>query len=120
MKNFFHIFYILKDKVPVPCDDPTKWEKWFRNINNRLVGHTDVGALRVSTVCLGTDMRFMTKGPPILFETMIFGLLEDDYQERCCTWEEAEAMHQRGVEYAQKLVNKADALIKESKHGRIC
>lgn len=40
-------------------------------------------------------------GPPIVFETMIFGGANDEYQERCSTWEEAEAMHKRACKLAE-------------------
>lgn len=48
---------------------------------------------RVSTVFLGLDHRFGGEGPPILFETMIFGGKLDQYQERCCTYAQAIEMH---------------------------
>jgi hypothetical protein len=77
---------------------------------NRHVAVTFVGVLQISTVFLGLDHSFRESGPPILFETMIFGDDEDDYQRRCATWEEAEAMHARAVEIAVDRVRKADAM----------
>jgi hypothetical protein len=60
------------------------------------------GNARVSTIFLGLDRRFEGEGPPILFETMVFGGKHDQYQERCATWDEAEAMHQP-VEMVRQL-----------------
>ena len=37
------------------------------------------------------------KGPPILFETMIFGGTLNEFQNLCSTWAEAEAMHNLAV-----------------------
>ena len=60
----------------------------------------------VSTFFLGLDHAF-GGGPPLLFETMIFGMPErsEEYQERCSTWEQAEAMHERAVAHARSLLN---------------
>ncbi len=60
------------------------------------------GGIQVSTVLLGTDHSFGMGGPPILFETMIFGGSHDEYQERYATREEALAGHARAVEFAKK------------------
>ena len=46
------------------------------------------------------DNNFFDDGPPILFETMVFGGKHDRYQERCSTWDEAVAQHDRIVEMA--------------------
>lgn len=51
----------------------------------------------VSTVFLALDHDLSGKGPPVLYETMIFGGPRDDYQERYCTRAEAEAGHARAV-----------------------
>lgn len=58
---------------------------------------------------LGLDHQF-GDGPPLLFETMVFkgesAFAGEEFCERCSTWTEAEAMHQRGVEFARtKLTN---------------
>jgi hypothetical protein len=68
------------------------WGRFMENIKARRVGDHTIGNARVSTVFLGLDHSF-GDGPPVLFETMVFGGPLDQEQERCCTWEEAEAMH---------------------------
>ncbi len=55
----------------------------------------------VSTVWLGLDHRF-GNGPPLIFESMVFGGPYDQYQERYSTEEEALAGHIRIVEALQK------------------
>lgn len=90
--------YILEGHtpVPVPDDDATLvWAKRFEKMDRR-VAKDQIGAVRVSTVFLGLDHAY-GDGPPQLFETMIFGGEHDKYQERCSTWEEAEAMHAKAV-----------------------
>lgn len=50
-------------------------------------------------------------GPPILFETMIFGGEHDQYQERCSTWEQARKAHPDagGSDHAMAELNRARA-----------
>jgi len=87
--------YILKDKTPVPCPDLMEWAEWFEK-GNRRVAQTTIGKLRVSTVFLGLDHSFDPKGPPLLFETMVFGDDDDgEICERCSTWEQAKKQHEK-------------------------
>jgi hypothetical protein len=88
--------YILRDKQPVPVDDVVEWGKFFETAA-RQVARDEIGDVTVSTVFLGLDHRFMDDGPPVLFETMIFGGVHNEYQERYCTWDEAEAGHAQAV-----------------------
>ncbi len=48
--------------------------------------------VQVSTVFLHMDHSF-NGGPPLLFETMVFGGLHDNHQVRYTSWEEAEIGH---------------------------
>ncbi len=93
--------YILDEQHnPVPCTSLLKWADWFEDRNNRRVAATERGGVRVSTVFLGLNHNWMVSGPPLLFETMIFGGPHDQYMDRCSTWEEAEQMHQRACQLA--------------------
>lgn len=88
--------YILDGHKTRRCNDTVKWAQWFE-IADRRVAETMVGDKRVSTVFIGLDHQF-GDGPPLIFETMIFGLANDgEYQTRCGTWEEAEEMHRAAV-----------------------
>lgn len=96
--------YILDaDKQAVPCDDLEKWAKAFES-DSRRVARTTVGPYDVSTVFLGIDHAF-GGGPPMLFETMVFGPSgSEEDMDRCPTWAEAEAMHAAFVaRYQEKL-----------------
>jgi hypothetical protein len=53
-------------------------------------------------VFLGLDHQYGFNGPPVLFETMIFGGKHDDYQDRYLTWDEAEAGHERAVKMVRR------------------
>lgn len=53
--------------------------------------------VRISTVFLGMNHAW-NDGPPILFETMIFGGDHDEFQERYETWNEAEEGHKKAIE----------------------
>lgn len=82
--------YILDGHTPVACDLMT-WARMFEKAD-RHVAKTEKGGVKVSTVFLGLNHQY-GEGPPLLFETMIFGGEHDQYQDRCSTWEQAEKMH---------------------------
>ncbi len=88
--------YILVEKQPVYEPDLTRWGNWMRD-NDRHVALDEIGIFRVSTVFLGLDHSFMG-GPPLLFETMVFGGPLNMEMDRYHTWREAEAGHKAMVE----------------------
>lgn len=119
-------YWILDENHEPVRSTVEEWAVWFENSNNRIVETTDIpypgaeqrrldptrstkilklpltekvvtNTVTVSTIFLGLDHRFSGYGPPILFETMIFGGPHDEYMDRCCTWDEALKMHKRGV-----------------------
>jgi len=97
--------YILKDRVPVVANNLTEYALWNSIDANRRVGDDTVSIkrksdgkredVRVSTMFLGMDHGGYMDDVPILFETMVFGGPNDQYMDRCSTWEEAEDMHKR-------------------------
>lgn len=84
-------YYKLVNREAVPCTVHA-WGAMMADIGSRRVAETTIGDTRVSTVFLGLDHSF-GEGPPLLFEAMAFGGPLDEEQERCTTWEQAEAMH---------------------------
>ena len=88
--------YIL-DGHKVKSVELMEWARWFEKADRR-VAKTDVAHVNVSTVFLGVDHRFGDEGPPLIFETMVFGGPLDGEQDRYSTWDEAEAGHKRMVE----------------------
>lgn len=91
--------YILDGKTPVPERDLLTWARWFERAD-RLVAHTVQGDLSVSTVFLGLDHNHHWKGPPELFETMVFRAGASGEMNRYATWEEAEKGHAEMVKLA--------------------
>jgi len=89
-------FWYLVGHTPVGTDDVAVWSDNLEPIEARRVGNTQIGVVSVSTVFLGVDHQFWG-GPPLLFETMIFGGPQDEFCERYSTWDEAEAGHARIV-----------------------
>ena len=83
--------YILAGHKTVKVDLMT-WAEWFEKSEDRHVAREKIGDAEISTVFLGLDHSF-GQGPPLLFETMVFGGALDQEQDRCTTWKEAEAMH---------------------------
>jgi hypothetical protein len=94
--------YILKDGVPVPCDDLLEWGRWMQTAK-RHVALDWIGDVKVSTVFLGLDHQFAS-GPPLIYETMVFGGPLDQNQDRYSTREEAEQGHQKMVELVKASV----------------
>lgn len=79
--------YILDEQgEPVPCDDITEWGHFYENKDARRVAQDrDEGPDKIdvwiSTVFLALDHQY-GKGPPILWETMVFGGPLDGEQDR--------------------------------------
>lgn len=89
--------YILDGHTPVPVDDLGVWGAFMQR-GDRHVAKDTIGDILVSTVFLGSDHRWGS-GPPVLFETMVFGgdADTDQYCERYSTWDEATEGHRRIV-----------------------
>ena len=83
--------YILEGHDAKPCDDLLAWGQWMQEAD-RKVCRDQVGEYDVSTVFLGLDHNYGGNGPPLIFETMVFGDDELDV-ERYATWNEAERGH---------------------------
>lgn len=107
-------FYRLDDQNNVV-------EGTLRDINfgRRIVGKDNIKVAgvvcEVSTVFMPIDHGFGYDGPPIVFETMIFGGVFDGYQDRYSTWAEAERGHARAIamlEDKRKIVKQCFYLIR--------
>lgn len=102
------LYYKLdKDHNVIPCD-LMEWARFFQS-PERIVKQEEVFGIKVSTVFLGIDhgwgwleQEFPERYAPVVFETMIFDDVENNYMERCSTWDEALAMHSRAVEYIHR------------------
>lgn len=85
--------YILEGKEIKITYNQIEWHKAME-YNNRIVEQTIIDGIRISTVFLGVDHSFLN-GPPLLFETMVFGGEHDEYQIRYSTWDEAYEGHHK-------------------------
>lgn len=75
--------YVLgKGGDPIREEDMGKWGLWFETAD-RQVANDHVGDANISTIFLGMDHSWSATGPPVLWETMVFGGEHNDYQERC-------------------------------------
>lgn len=83
--------------------NPISREEWAEAVNldnfaSRVVAKTRLrGGVIVSTVWVGLNLNYR-EGPPLIFETMVFGDGYDDLSRRYATEAEAEAGHQEVVD----------------------
>jgi len=131
---------VLIGQTPVPEPDLLTWAMWMET-GDRHVRHTRVGPYFVSTIFLGLDhnhFRYLdpeNSGPPILFETMVyvhnphtvecFGkeiTFNSDFldiQERCSTWLEAEAQHQRVIDQIREGSDDIEEVVSEGERSSV-
>lgn len=96
-------YYLLKGKEVVKVEDVAVWAVVIESMD-RQVDRTNIEGVDVSTVFLGLDHRWGC-GPPLLFETMVFGGSHDGHQWRYSTWKEAQANHKRIVKLIKGELN---------------
>lgn len=90
-------FILDADGNPRPEPDLMKWARWIETAS-RSVANDRIGDSTVSTVFLALDYQVDT-GPPLLWETMVFGGPLNQATDRCAgSREQAEAMHARMVD----------------------
>jgi hypothetical protein len=78
-------------------------ESWWRK-------HTELGGdVRVSTVWLGIDHNFAFVGPPLTWETMVFGGPHEDDCWRYATRAQAFDDHERIVRELRSEIEEGDA-----------
>jgi hypothetical protein len=101
-------WYILDaDGKTVPATDLHAWSKWFADGHaNRILKLDELANdISVSTVFLGIDHGFGRRGPPILWETVIFGGPHDEYQERYTSRDDALAGHAKALAIARSAID---------------
>lgn len=92
--------YVLKGHEPKEVDLMT-WAQWIEQRKNKVARTRVKNGVLISTIFLGLDHQY-GDGPPLLFETMIFGGENDGYQSRYSTWEEAEDGHKSAIKIARQ------------------
>lgn len=100
-------FYILEGTKAVKVD-PERWTREFPELTNRGVAWDGIGGVIVSTIFNGIDYRQVDAGPPLLFETMIFGGSLHLEMQLYSTWEEAERGHEEMVQRVCRNAQKGE------------
>lgn len=103
-------YYVLDEEKRPKTATPAEWADFFENHDERIVRQTTFDPdILVSTVFLGLDHRFFGAGPPILFETMVFGINAEDeaMTARYCSWDDALTGHVVTVGKVMDLLVKA-------------
>jgi len=88
----FDRLYILADDGRTPVAVTVhEWAVWFETANRQtaftLVSQEPL--IEVSTIFLGLDYNVFRKGPPLLWETMIFGGPNNQWSGRWSSHDEA-------------------------------
>jgi hypothetical protein len=93
-------FYILDGTEPVPVRSITEMAEWREaNAEKCQIDFDERDGVQVSTVFLGIDHGHWRGGPPVLFETMVFGGEHDGDRGRFCTYDAAVEGHRLMVEH---------------------
>ena len=93
-------WYLLADdgRTPVPISDVYRSVGAADSQDPHIPdGGTERNGVRVSTVFLGLDHSHSFDGPPVLWETMVFGGKYDGEQKRYSSFDVAQRGHQRMV-----------------------
>jgi hypothetical protein len=93
-----------------PYDDHLDWARDFEDMSKRVVKQEKLPNGRfVSTVWLGLNHAF-GDGPPLIFETMVFGLNGNDNDEEYCERYSTETEALAGHEKAVKMFSRTEAV----------
>lgn len=108
-------FYQLEGRRVVPSNLAT----WAATIDgmggNRVLAWTRIARdVDVSTVFLGVDHRHGATGPPIVFETLVFGGIAHDYMRRYSSYRKAIRGHWRTV----RMVRAREAAARKGRQPR--
>lgn len=97
----YSILYILSDDgTPIVASSVQEWGRWFET-HDRRVAYDRLPTCDISTVFLGLDHGW-GEGPPVLWETMVFGGKLDGEQRRYTSMSDALAGHREVVDRCRK------------------
>lgn len=102
--------YVLNaDHSVERMDDIVEWAQRFE-LDTRVVAYDTIEVpgqakpFEVSTVFIGIDHRLDGNGPPLVFETAVFGPEGADIVDRYSTYAEAQRGHDRVVERVRSTI----------------
>ncbi len=100
-----HYFTLDERGEPQEAPDLITWGKWFETADRHLASDrldSAAGEVHVSTVFLGTNHNYRFEGPPVLWETMVFGGPLSEEQERYSSRKDALAGHAKWLALAMQ------------------
>jgi hypothetical protein len=99
------LYYRLVNREAIQCG----LEVWAACLEeDRSIARHKFDGIVISTVFLGLDHSF-GNGPPLIFETMVFGGIHDGECTRYSTWDQAVAGHRIMVKKIKGVLNKKSA-----------
>jgi len=97
------MYYVLDENdQPQPCPELTKWARWMAKPGRHILGHDKLPTGEISTIFLGINRSFTQAGPPVLWETMVFGGKLDGEQIRYTSKDQALAGHRQMVDRVRR------------------
>jgi hypothetical protein len=96
-------YYMLSGRDVVPVDALLEWARWYETADRQIALDALSGST-VSTVFLGLDFNHLRNGPPLVFETMIFGGLLDGFQCRYSTYAQALGGHAHALAEVKAMI----------------
>jgi hypothetical protein len=94
----FHFYLLDEDGEAVGTHDFLTWAQWYENsFQTRRLAQDEIDNQRVLTIFLAIDHNFSATGPPLLWETTVFGGPEDMKSWRTDSPAKALATHQEVV-----------------------
>jgi hypothetical protein len=103
-------FYVLRGHEVVATDSMVDAATLMGDAEGRTVAKTHLSSniskeeCEVSTVFLSIDHNWTDQGPPVVFETLVFGGPMDDWMRRYTTWDEAALGHAETVELVRRAL----------------
>ena len=114
IEGAFRQQYFNHDGDPISL---AEWGTLVSIVEYKVVGSDIIdvcdGQVHVSTVWLGLDHSW-GNGPPVIFETMIFGGAHDELQGRYCTYAQAVAGHAEAVALVRREAAVLGSLVQDS------
>jgi hypothetical protein len=100
-----NMFYKLDENKNVVQSSLEEWGNFIEGTfptNHMHVADEEVNGIRISTIFMGICHNYNPfSNVPIVFETMVFKNGHDIYQDRYCTYQEAEEGHEKAVEWVK-------------------
>jgi len=88
-------YYKLENKKPVQVKNHKQWKEWLETANREVKRSELPNGIIVTTEFIGQAECLDETKPPLLFETMIRGGINDGMRQEFLTWQDAEEGHEK-------------------------